>query len=167
MVSLGAAARGAVALVAAIVVSAVAASAATAAYPGALDPGFGQSGIVSRHYPGESASADFLLPGAGGTVVVGHTATTVSNDGEIIVARVTSSGAFDPSYGSLTPAMGASWGPVGAVIEPSGRLVVAADGTPGDSYPQRIALFGFDSDGQLDPTFGTDGRMLLLKRAPP
>jgi uncharacterized delta-60 repeat protein len=137
------------------------APASASAYPGALDSSFGHSGIASRTYPRRSASADFLLPSATGTLVVGETETTTSQDGEIIVTRVNPSGAFDPSYGSLTPSKGGSWAPIGAVIEPNGRLVVAANGTPGDHYPERIALFGFDPNGHLDPSFGTSGRMLL------
>jgi len=150
----------AVIVVSVCVVLAVPAASASA-YPGALDPSFGHSGIASRTYPRGAASADFLLPSATGTVIVGDTETTTSQDGEIIVTRVNPAGAFDPSYGSLTPSNGASWAPIGAVIEPSGRLVVAANGTPGDRYPERIALFGFDPDGHLDPSFGTSGRMLL------
>jgi uncharacterized delta-60 repeat protein len=136
-------------------------AASASAYPGALDPSFGHSGIASRTYPRGPASADFLLPSATGTLIVGDTETTTSKDGDIIVTRVNRAGAFDPSYGSLTPSNGASWAPIGAVIEPNGRLVVAANGTPGDRYPERIALFGFDPKGHLDPSFGTSGRMLL------
>jgi uncharacterized delta-60 repeat protein len=165
IVGRGPARAGAVAAIAVIVVwvcvvLAVPAASASA-YPGALDPSFGHSGIASRTYPRRSASADFLLPSPTGTVVVGDAATTTSTDGEIIVTRVNPSGAFDPSYGSVTPSNGDSWAPIGAVIEPNGRLVVAANGTPGDHYPERIALFGFDSNGHLDPSFGTSGRMLL------
>jgi uncharacterized delta-60 repeat protein len=167
MVSPGAATRGAVAAIAAIVVWVCAASAVpvagAAAYPGALDPSFGHSGIASRAYPHRSASADVLLPGATGTVIVGDTPTTTANDGDIIVTRIDPSGAFDPSYGSLTPSKGASWNPIGAVVEPNGRLVVAANGTPGDHYPERIALFGFDPNGHLDPSFGVSGTMLLAE----
>ena len=163
----GAATAGAVAAIAVIVVwvcvvLAVPVASASA-YPGALDPSFGHSGIASRTYPHRPASADFLLPSVTGTLIVGDTETTASQDGEIIVTRVNPSGAFDPSYGSLTPSKGGSWAPIGAVIEPNGRLVVAVNGTPGDRYPERIALFGFDPNGHLDPSFGAAGRMLLAE----
>lgn len=137
--------------------------AGAATYPGALDASFGDAGIASQTYPGAAASADLLLPSPTGTVIVGHTATTASNDGELIVARVDASGAFDPTYGSLTSSDGAAWTPASAVIEPNGRLVVAANGTPGGRYPERVALFGFDPGGHLDPSFGAAGKMLVAE----
>jgi hypothetical protein len=142
--------------------AAVLASAASA-YPGALDPTFGHAGVASQTYSGVSAQAQFLFPSATGTVIVGSTAETTSNDGTVIVTRVGPSGVFDSTYGSVTPSMGAGWFPGGAVIEPSGRLVVVATGTPGNSYPGRIELFGFDSNGHLDASFGTGGKLLLAE----
>jgi uncharacterized delta-60 repeat protein len=140
--------------------AAVLASAASA-YPGALDPTFGHAGVASQTYSGGSAQAQFLFPSATGTVIVGSIAETTSTDGAVVVTRVDPSGVFDSAYGSVTPSMGAGWFPAGAVIEPSGRLVVAATGAPGNHYPARIELFGFDSNGHLDPAFGTGGTLLL------
>lgn len=150
---------GVAALLAAAVACGVVSAPAAIAYPGALDPAFGHRGVSSRAYAGRAASANVLVPTANGTVVVGSTAATTSGEGQLVVTRVDASGAFDLAYGSLTP----SQTPAAALLEPSGRLVVAANGTPGDRYPTRITLLGFDADGRLDPSFGTGGTLELAQ----
>src|SRR3954454_5007101 len=144
---------------AALAAGALAAPAGAAS--GTPDPDFGNGGIPQIAYPNDAATGEVVVPTGDGIVVVGETSTTTSRQGRVIVAGFGANGVVDGSFGWLI-----GWGdaaPVvgGAVREAGGRLVIAATGTPGDTFPNRIRLTGTGLHGGLDPTFGAGGHRTL------
>jgi uncharacterized delta-60 repeat protein len=130
----------------------------------ALDPSFGDNGIL-RLYVGpeyEAAGAIELL--SNGRILIAGSArgsrfTSGANYG--IVIRLNADGSRDSTFGDEN---GVAWyadGPewvTDMVVQSNGRIVVAgSDGSPfvGDDFE----LIAFTADGQPDLTFGLDGQV--------
>jgi uncharacterized delta-60 repeat protein len=122
---------------------------------GKLDPSFGQGGKVVTALGAQGTLLDAAgLQPDGKILVVGT--TNLPAGIAVVVARFTSGGELDPSFGeagrvvvdSLTRASG-------LVVQPDGKIVVAgyldyAAGFPGF----RSVLARYTADGKLDPSFG-------------
>jgi uncharacterized delta-60 repeat protein len=126
---------------------------------GALDPTFGNGGIVTTNLgsPDDEATNIFVQPD-GKLLVVGFTQDTVHNDYALILSRYQASGSLDTTYGT---------GGTGTVI--TGLT------SPNPFYPFSDRTFAFQSnddslvilwgnevtryksDGSLDTGFGTNG----------
>jgi uncharacterized delta-60 repeat protein len=120
-------------------------SAARLPLAGDLDPTFGNGGVSQSPLPGVDGIA--LQPD--GKIVVG--------DGSALL-RYLPDGSLDPSFGTggqSETVVGA--GPFGALaLQPDGRIVVAGGNNYGPT-PNQFTLARYDSNGSLDPSFGTDG----------
>ena len=142
-------------------------AAALAASPGSLDSSFGSGGIATMGQNtrlfGTAVQSD------GKVVAVGESGAGSSAD--VLVARFTSSGALDHSFGSgglvqgpAVPTAGGSGSLARAVaIQPDGKIVVVgrattADGTGTDG----LLIERYDSNGGLDHSFGSGGVVNLL-----
>jgi len=140
---------------------------------GKLDPSFGQSGTSAGGLPGApnaSASAVALVPagpmGAGDIVVAGSS-TTSAGGSEMVIARYTSSGVLDSSFGSsgvVTTAAGSGAGEDdgfdAVAVQPDGSVVAAGFSRGGNALePSDLALVvaRYSSAGQLDMSFGQGG----------
>jgi uncharacterized delta-60 repeat protein len=136
---------------------------------GRLDPSFAQGGkVVTRFGGGRSVSAAGTLaiqPDGKIVALGGWYRSPINGPSFIALARYTPRGRLDPSFGQGGKVV-TSFGPrsdVGAgalLIQPDGKLVVAGEYSsgPGDSFA--VALARYKSDGTLDPSFGTDGRVV-------
>src|SRR6478735_5493853 len=140
-------------------------AAARAAAPGTPDASFAGDGVATRLYPGQFAEGQAVVPTPGPLAVVGDLATTLATPGATVVAGFGNDGAPAAGFGSTVGWPTASPFVAGAVREAGGRIVAARGGTPGNVFPTRTELVGYDSNGQLDPTFGTGGRPLLSASA--
>jgi len=86
----------------------------------------------------------------------GKVVVAAYNGGEIGLVRYNPDGTRDSSFGvSGVVVFDGATNPQGVVIQPSGRIVVAA--TTWRS-PAQVSLVGFRPDGTLDTRFGIDGR---------
>lgn len=123
---------------------------------GELDTTFGLDG-VARINPGPASAylRDLRLDAQGRVLLAGSYDTI----GQVLVARLDPSGALDPSFGGdgiVTHDLGP--GNIDTAEElrllADGRLVVA--GTIDRQAPMRddLLVVRFESDGELDPTFG-------------
>jgi uncharacterized delta-60 repeat protein len=112
---------------------------------GSLDNGFGSGGKVTTAYS------------------TGATAVAIQPDGKIVVAggsllvRYKTDGSLDPTFGSggkvIQPGFGGF--SVSLLLQADGKIVaVGTIFTPGD-----FALVRYNSDGSLDPGFGSGGRV--------
>jgi uncharacterized delta-60 repeat protein len=141
--------------------------AARAAAPGSLDPSFGSGGIAS------SGSGTRLLgtavQGDGKVVAVGETGAPGGET--LLVARFTSSGGLDPSFGAgglvKGPAISgtADAGSIGrgVAIQPDGKIVVVGKNTSSDGFARDgLLVERFNSNGSLDTSFGAGGVVNLL-----
>jgi uncharacterized delta-60 repeat protein len=122
---------------------------------GSLDTSFGAGGKVTTA---------FALPGDTGDGVA------IQNDGKIVVvgrvsglfavARYNPDGSLDTSFGTageVTTDFGSTPGEAsGVVLQPDGKLVAA--GTAGSAF----ALARYNTDGSLDTSFGTSGKVTTL-----
>jgi uncharacterized delta-60 repeat protein len=156
-------------LTAALGVAAVAAGVAAAApspppRPGSLDRSFARNGIVTL------GSGTRLLGVAlqrdGKIVAVGEGG--LPRGADLLLARFTSSGALDRTFGRggivngpRLPQMGlGSNGSVGraVAIDPSGRIVVAGSATdPTGAYSRGMIVERYSAAGALDISFGAHG----------
>jgi uncharacterized delta-60 repeat protein len=130
---------------------------------GTLDPTFGSGGIVQIRRP--SLSMGRMAPGPEGTILAavtegysrgpGHPASTLG------VARFTSTGVFDRSFGQGGVALGAfDRNTAGSAIalQSDGRIVVAGTYvTVCCVQRQRFAVARFNADGTADSSFSHDG----------
>ena len=69
---------------------------------------------------------------------------------------------LDPTFGQggkvVTPFPGPQSSASAVLIQPDNRIVAA--GSVGDAFSPRVALARYNSDGSLDPTFGSGGRVV-------
>jgi len=127
---------------------------------GALDPTFGVGGTTTTDM-GTLAFPTDLAISNGKIVVVGITDQTETSN-RIAVARYTSKGALDPTFGNggkvFTRFPGTSIASAEAVtILSSGKILVV--GAAGPISSSDFALVRYYSNGALDNTFGSGGRV--------
>jgi uncharacterized delta-60 repeat protein len=140
---------------------------ARAAAAGSLDSGFGGGGIAS------SGSGTRLLgaavQGDGKVVAVGETGA--SSNATLLVARFTSRGLLDRSFGAGGLARGlaisgsADAGSIGraVAIQPDGKIVVVGKNTSRDgSARDGLLVERFNANGSVDTGFGSHGVVNLL-----
>lgn len=150
---------------------------------GSVDPNFGTGGtaVVGPISPLYSLAA-LLVQSDGRIILVGGQgqASTLDgvpiNSGQMLLVRLTAAGQTDTSFGqsgtalvtfpvgrfSNTVATGAAIQPDGRIVlggkaVVSGQIVSSSWTTVSDPVAVRLT-----SDGQLDPTFGTGGRVVVI-----
>jgi uncharacterized delta-60 repeat protein len=140
------------------------ASTQAAAQPGTLDPTFGTGGIVTTAFP----------LGGSFNVATGN-AVTIQPDGKILVCggvpgsddfpvaavvRYNTDGSLDMSFGNAGIAVTQNISSLNVItLQANGQIVVA--GPPGSAI---IEVARFNSNGNLDTTFGTAG--IFTSKAP-
>jgi uncharacterized delta-60 repeat protein len=136
-----------------LLVSVGLAGAATAPH-GGLDPAFNSS---PGRVVGPGGAADALAIQSDGKLVVAGT------DGAgFRLARYTSNGALDPTFGTggvvTTTVSGASAEAKALVVQPDGKLVAAGDAVVSFAGNTRfVAVARYNPNGSLDTTFGNGG----------
>ncbi len=137
---------------------------------GNLDPTFGSAGVVLTRiaFPApdgtttEAEGAQFnglALQPDGKIIAVGTLIGPVVNSNVLLVARYDVDGTLDASFGDNGVAFVILDGPTNGtavVRQRSGRIVVTGDVSDGTNEAQ-LLLAGFDTAGQLDPSFGDHG----------
>ena len=94
--------------------------------------------------------------------------------GDFALARLTTAGALDPSFGGtgkVTTDLGAVRWAAAVSVEPSGRIVATGSSVPTSANgvktaPERLAMAGYLPTGALDPTFGAGGKVVTNPVAP-
>jgi uncharacterized delta-60 repeat protein len=142
-------------------------AAALAASPGSLDSSFASQGIATMGQNtrlfGTAAQSD------GKVVAVGESGTASSAD--VLVARFSSSGALDHSFGSgglvQGPAVPAAKGTASlaraVAIQPDGKIVVVGKATTTDGTgTDGLLIERYNANGSLDHSFGSGGLVNLL-----
>jgi uncharacterized delta-60 repeat protein len=126
---------------------------------GALDPAFGDGGIVLTNFTRRLDHARGVAIQPDGKIVAAGRAGR--RGGRFALARYDSDGALDPSFGrdgrvvtNFTPGEDSARD---VAIQPDGKIVAAGRAAgSGD----RFALARYRTDGTLDPTFGSNGKVL-------
>lgn len=123
---------------------------------GSLDESFGSGGIVTLSF-GADASAEALLETTDDSLVVGGRAS-----GDFAMARIDEAGVPIATFGSAGFASvdfaGGDDAAYGLARQFDGSLVLA--GTAATNGGFAMALARFTADGELDATFGGDGKVV-------
>jgi uncharacterized delta-60 repeat protein len=131
---------------------------------GSLDLTFGSGGLVRTNMAGFDNAKGIAIQPDGKIVAAGETIssqTIIQRD--FALARYNSDGSLDTTFGSggkvITNFFGDTDLVAGLVIKADGRIVVAGT-TSGDVTNFNFALAGYNSDGSLDATFGSGGKVI-------
>ncbi len=125
---------------------------------GALDPTFGTGGSVLTQFgTGDDGATDVAIQPDGRIMTVGWS-TNVDSTTDFALARYTAHGVLDTSFsgdGKGTTDFASWYDTAWAVaLQADGRIVVA-----GDATTSGLALARYQPTGNLDPTFGGDGKV--------
>ena len=130
---------------------------------GSLDPSFGGDGTVSIDFTRRGDFAYAVRIQTDGKIVVAGAAAYDRPNSRFALARVTSDGSLDPTFGgdgtvvtNLTPSY--DWAN-GMALQPNGKIVLVGSVSAG-SRNGKIGVLRYRPDGSLDPTFGGDGIVL-------
>ena len=130
---------------------------------GTLDASFGTGGIVTTGF-GVSAEATSVAVQADGKIVAAGYANLDGAD-DFALVRYNSNGTLDASFGTggkVTTAFALSQGFSQAqansvAVQPDGRIVAAGNAAVGGGFD--FALARYNTNGTLDASFGTGGRV--------
>lgn len=127
---------------------------------GALDSSFGTGGKVTTDFAGsDDAGYSVVVQGDGKVVVAGYAS---GSSLDFALVRYEADGTLDGGFGSggkvITDFGGSNEVGHGVAVQSDGKLVVAGDAYNGSDYD--FALVRYNSDGTLDASFGTGGRVL-------
>ena len=117
---------------------------------GSLDPSFGSEGKVITDLGGNEGSDSVALQPDGKIVVAGV------SSGNFAIVRYNSDGSLDPSFGSEGKVIidfGSNESGGNIAIQPDGKIVMAGESAG------NFAISRYNSDGSLDSSFGTEGKL--------
>ena len=128
---------------------------------GSLDPSFGGGdGKVSVDFTPGADFAYSVRIQADGKIVVAGPAAYFGRNSRFALARLTSDGSLDPTFGGdgtvttdITPSSDVL---NGMALQPNGKIVVVGSLSAGPDNG-KIGVLRYRTDGSLDPGFGGDG----------
>jgi uncharacterized delta-60 repeat protein len=138
-------------------------------HDGTLDAGFGSGGKVTTHFGDGRNIGQAVLLQPDGHIVVAGGAPGVNGASDFALARYSSSGVLDPSFGRgglvLTDFLGDNDVARALALQSDGKLVAAGEaagsksviGTP---LGTDFALARYNANGTLDTTFGAGGKVI-------
>lgn len=131
-------------------------------HPGALDATFGVDGIVRTDIGSHADMARAVAIQADGKAVVSGVSFEDGDTSAFAVARYTTTGVLDRTFGSggqvITEFAGGADADAVAV-QHDGKIVVAGTAGVNGDKPATFALARYNRDGSLDRSFGTGGRV--------
>jgi competence ComEA-like helix-hairpin-helix protein len=130
---------------------------------GVLDPTFGTGGIVTTDFGGSPDVGNAVAIQADGKIIVAGYGGPLRTPIGFALARYNSDGSLDSTFGTdgkVTTDFGTAYrgGLADVVVQPDGKIVVAGQNYNGSNHD--FALVRFNSDGSLDTTFDTDGKVI-------
>jgi uncharacterized delta-60 repeat protein len=139
---------------------------------GTLDPSFGEAatpGTVATALPsGSVATVEAVARTSTGEILVAGSGESAPSEYDAFVARFTSAGVLDPTFGddgvawvALHPDPGAADLLVDLDLQDDHKIVVAAQVSEPGSAHFVVGVARLESDGDLDDEFDGDGRRLF------
>src|SRR5262245_3351512 len=126
---------------------------------GDIDSSFGVDGKVTTKFPGGFSQGNGLVIQNDGKIVAGGS-NSGSGRSDFAIARYNTDGSLDSTFGSngkLTPDFqGSSSALYALALQPDGKIIGAS--SAGDITD--FALVRYNTDGNLDTTFGAGGRVI-------
>jgi uncharacterized delta-60 repeat protein len=136
------------------------------AVPGALDSSFGGDGVVTSIIAPGPAEANAVAIQADGKIVTAGVDNLLEGSRQtsrFALARYNTDGSLDPTFGgdgvvrtNFTPQKDHAFG---VAIQADGRIVATGEAGDGPGANTMFAAARYNTDGTLDPTFGTDGKV--------
>ena len=132
---------------------------------GSLDSTFGTGGKVTTDFGANDIGDSVAIQNDGKIVVAGYTTSGLadSGTGDFIVARYETDGSLDTTFGTggkVTTDFGGGEEARSVSIQSNGRIVVAGNSdAAGGGTGSDFALARYNTDGSLDTTFGTGGKV--------
>jgi uncharacterized delta-60 repeat protein len=123
---------------------------------GALDATFGTGGIVTTLIGSECTATSVYLQADGGIVVGGY--ATVNGTSQFVVARYTTTGVLDGTFGSggiVTTSIQNGAYVNSILVQPNQQIL--AGGSSLSNVARQFALARYNPVGTLDTTFGSNG----------
>jgi uncharacterized delta-60 repeat protein len=133
---------------------------------GVLDTTFGTDGTTVTTFPDIAFDPFGFAVQTNGDILVGGVITNSAGLVEYGLARYTSNGVLDTTFGSgglVTTAVGSRPdAPSALLLQPNGQIVMGGfeDGG-GKHIPGMMSMVRYNSNGSLDTTFGTGGISLV------
>ncbi len=130
---------------------------------GALDTTFGSSGtgIVTTDFSGRLDAAATVVLQSDGKIVVGGVSISSTGNKDFALARYTSAGALDTSFGSggtVTTDIETGFGDAITRLILQGSNIIAVGSSNNSAADKDFALARYTSAGVLDTTFGSSGK---------
>ena len=127
---------------------------------GSLDASFGSGGkVVTYGFAGEGGPRAVTVQSDGKIVVAGYKR---DNSWDFLTVRYNTNGTLDNSFGTggkvETSLADNLFGADAVVIQSDGKIIAAGNGSDGTS--QGFALTRYQTDGSLDISFGTGGKVV-------
>lgn len=134
-----------------------------AAAAGDLDPSFDTDGKVSTDFFGDADAALDMVIQPDGQIVVAGSARNTDSNADFALARYNRDGSLDASFGSggkvTTDFLNIFDQANALVLQPDGKIVAA--GITRDQMDRvDFAMARYNSDGSLDASFGSAGRVV-------
>ena len=132
---------------------------------GKLDSTFGSGGKELLHLGSQSAAAALRVLSTGKLLVGGSLFKTTSNENDFMLLRLNSSGTIDTTFGTAGVAVtnfSRTDGIHGLAVLSNGKIVVGGE-VEATSFGSGDGAFGlarYTANGQLDETFGTNGKVV-------
>src|SRR5580658_7583215 len=127
---------------------------------GELDTTFGTNGITVTTFAGISFDPFGFAVQKNGGILIGGVATTTSGLNKFGMARYTSNGVLDTTFGTnglVTTKVGTrSDAPSALLLQPNGQIVMGGFEVAGGNIPG-MSLVRYNATGTLDTTFGKGG----------
>ena len=128
---------------------------------GELDTTFGTNGITVTTFAGIAFDPFGFAVQKNGDILIGGVATTKSGRNEFGLARYTSNGVLDTTFGTnglVTTKVGTrSDAPSALLLQPNGQIVMGGFEVAGGNIPGMMSLVRYNATGTLDTTFGKGG----------
>ena len=133
---------------------------------GALDTTFGTDGITNTTFAGLTFDPFGFAVEKNGDILVGGEAISSVGRIEFGLARYTSNGILDATFGSgglVTTVAGTRVDvPTAMLLQPNGKIVMAGFEVAQEGVaPGKMSMVRYNSNGSLDTTFGTGGISLV------
>src|SRR6266568_281258 len=130
---------------------------------GTLDTTFGTGGKVTTDFAGDADQAFALVLQTDGKIVAAGEATSSRRGEDFALARYNPNGTLDTTFGVggkvTTDFAGNTDRAFGVALQTDGRIVAAGEATAG-YRGEDFALARYNSNGTLDTTFGTGGKVI-------
>jgi uncharacterized delta-60 repeat protein len=133
---------------------------------GALDTTFGTDGITNTTFPGFTFDPFGFAVQRNGDILVAGEAISSAGRIEFGLARYTSDGILDATFGNgglVTTLVGVRVDvPTAMLLQPNGTIVMAGFEVAQEGIaPAKMSMVRYNSNGSLDTTFGTGGISLV------